>query len=81
VLVSHFEALTYTPKEMRKIKIYGRFQRRETIKDGFVPHISLCGKWVEDAGFQLGKQVFVTVEAGKMIIQNEQNYAESTAAN
>jgi hypothetical protein len=79
VLVSHYEALTFTPKKMRKIKIYGRFQRRETIKDGFVPHISLSGKWVEDAGFQLGKQVFITVENGRMILENEQTHGSRTA--
>lgn len=63
----------------KSIKIYGKFQRRKSKQDGFFPHISLSGQWVEKAGFELGKQVFVTVQDGRMIIENEQTYEQSRA--
>lgn len=54
----------------RTIKVYGKFQRRRWKPDGFYPLITLSGKWVQDAGFAMGKQVFIKVENGKMIITN-----------
>lgn len=63
----------------KTIKVYGKFQKRKFKNDGFFPHISLSGQWVENAGFELGKQVFVTVENGRMIIENEQTYEQARA--
>jgi toxic protein SymE len=54
--------------KVRQLKIYGAFQRRTDTPHAFRPNIQLAGKWLEEAGFEIGKQVFVTVENGKLTI-------------
>lgn len=35
----------------------------------FMPSLNLAGRWMEQAGFQIGQQVRVTVNNGKITIE------------
>lgn len=51
----------------RRLKVYGQ-------SNGYnyenVPAIILKGKWLASAGFQIGNDVDIVVEEGKLLIQN-----------
>ena len=34
----------------------------------FYPKCTLAGKWLRDAGFEIGEQVTVRIEEGKLIV-------------
>lgn len=54
-------------KKKRQLKVYGQ-------SDGYnyenVPAIILKGKWLSSAGFQIGSNVDILVEEGKLLIQH-----------
>ena len=58
----------------KKLKVYSKFKKR-TFDVVVHPEISLSGKWVENAGFEIGAQVFVKVEKGKMTITRKEGQA------
>ena len=56
----------------RKLKILPKFQRR-TRKYIIVPGIRLEGKWLQNLGFEIGGEVVVEQQKGKLIITPKQN--------
>lgn len=51
----------------RKLKILSKFQRREW-NHVTVPEIKLEGKWLEKLGFEIGGEVMVKQQKGKLTI-------------
>lgn len=54
-------------KSERNLKVYKKFQIRETehIK---VPEIRLCGKWLHKTGFKCGQNITIIHEKGRIVI-------------
>lgn len=38
-----------------------------------MPYLRLCGRWMEQAGFQIGDRVHVAVERGRLIVTTEED--------
>ncbi|WP_374759088.1 SymE family type I addiction module toxin [Dyadobacter chenwenxiniae] len=53
----------------RQLKIYPKFQQTSKWNSKFVPEIRLCGKWLEDMGFDFGEHITVRLEDSKLIIE------------
>lgn len=53
---------------MKKIKIRPKYRQR-TYDDIVIPEIKMEGKWLKDAGFNVGEYVTVCVERNKLIIK------------
>ncbi|SKB57708.1 SymE family type I addiction module toxin [Dyadobacter psychrophilus] len=53
----------------RQLKIYPKFQRTSQWNSKFVPEIRLCGKWLEDMGFNHGEHIMVRFEDDRLIIE------------
>ncbi|WP_031526134.1 SymE family type I addiction module toxin [Dyadobacter crusticola] len=53
----------------RRLKIYPKFQQTSQWNFKFVPEIRLCGKWLEDLGFDCGEHITVRMEDDKLIIE------------
>jgi toxic protein SymE len=53
----------------RHLKIYSKLQRTSQWNAKFVPEIRLCGKWLEDMGFDFGDQITVRLENDRLIIE------------
>jgi toxic protein SymE len=53
----------------RHLKIYSKFQRTSQWNARFVPEIRLCGKSLEDMGFDFGDQITVRLENDRLIIE------------
>jgi len=34
----------------------------------FVPSLSLAGKWLREAGFEIGQNVTISIKAGQLVI-------------
>jgi len=54
-------------KRIRKLKIYQKFQSRER-KNITVPEIRLEGKWLEELGFEIGKEIEINQQQNKLTI-------------
>ena len=52
----------------RRLKILSKFQRRAYNNYVYVPEIKLEGKWLEKLGFELGGEVIVKQQKGKLTI-------------
>jgi toxic protein SymE len=52
----------------RRLKILSKFQRRAYNNYVHVPEIKLEGKWLEKLGFELGGEVIVKQQKGKLTI-------------
>ena len=52
----------------RRLKILSKFQRRAYNRHVTVPEIKLEGKWLEKLGFELGGEVIVKQQKGKLTI-------------
>ncbi len=48
-------------KHTRTLTVYGHYSRRNYNKSCHVPYIRLCGKWLDEAGFGIGKRINVIV--------------------
>lgn len=59
---------TFQQPEQRQLKIYERYIPRSCSRNVFFPEIRLCGKWLQDLGFNTGQSVTVSYEEGKIII-------------
>ncbi|NOQ75363.1 MAG: type I addiction module toxin, SymE family [Crocinitomix sp.] len=53
---------------LRRLKILSKSQRREYNNYVTVPEIKLEGKWLEKLGFELGGEVIVKQQKGKLTI-------------
>jgi len=54
-------------KQIRKLKIYQKFQSRER-KSITVPEIRLEGKWLQELGFEIGKEIEIKQQQNKLTI-------------
>lgn len=52
----------------RKLKIQPKY-RQLAYPEKSVPELRLCGIWLERSGFQIGKQVQVTIKDQEIIIK------------
>jgi toxic protein SymE len=55
--------------KQRQLKIYQKFQRTSSWQSRFVPEIRLCGKWLEDMGFDCGQRITVRLEDDRLVIE------------
>lgn len=55
-------------KKIRKLKVYGQsgYHYKET------PTIILKGQWLQQAGFNIGDEIVVTVTDGKALIEKKE---------
>lgn len=55
---------------MRKLTIGRKAERRQASPNGLalLPKCTLAGAWLRNAGFEIGDQVRVTTEAGRIVI-------------
>lgn len=55
-------------KKIRKLKVYGQsgYHYKET------PTIILKGQWLQQAGFNIGDEIVVTVTDGKALIKKKE---------
>lgn len=60
---------TKMEKEIRKIKVQGRYVRT-TWASKTVPELKLQGDWLHDAGFECGSKTTIKVEQGRLTIIN-----------
>ncbi|TWP27776.1 type I addiction module toxin, SymE family [Apibacter muscae] len=63
-------------KYTRRLKIYTHYSPGKYKKDCKVPYIRLRGKWLEQAGFQVGKPILVVVNKQKLVILFRKCYNE-----
>lgn len=56
-------------KKQRKLKVYGQsgYKYRDT------PTIILKGKWLTEAGFEIGDPIEVELSQGKIVIKSHSN--------
>lgn len=52
----------------RQLKVYGKYISRPYYRNVVFPEIRLCGKWLQDIGFECGQNVTVRHEKNKIII-------------
>ncbi|QRR03551.1 SymE family type I addiction module toxin [Dyadobacter sandarakinus] len=55
----------------RQLKIYSKFKQNSGWNSKLVPEIRLCGKWLEEMGFDYGDRITVRLEEGRLIIEPE----------
>ena len=55
-------------KDVRQLKVYGRYRDNEDTDTGQYPEIKLRGDWLGKAGFKVGDKIKVEVEENKLII-------------
>lgn len=55
-------------KKIRKLKVYGQsgYHYKET------PTIILKGQWLQQAGFNIGDEIVITVTDGKALIEKKE---------
>ena len=53
----------------KKIKVHSKYIRMPFFTQNYnAPEIRLCGKWLQNIGFHIGKQMTVTHERNKIIL-------------
>ena len=52
----------------RKLKVYPKAFPRASRDIVFFPEIRLCGKWLQDTGFDFGQAVIIQHEKDKIVI-------------
>jgi toxic protein SymE len=65
---------------IRKLKIYSKYQRRECGGGVTIPEIRLEGKWLNELGFKKGQVVVIQQEQNKLTITVDSE-AEITTPN
>ena len=56
--------------QVRRMKIYPFYRFVENwVPFRLLPHIRLCGNWLENAGFYPGDTITVTVSEGMLVIR------------
>jgi toxic protein SymE len=67
--------LTNTPEKaeeqtVRFLKVYGSAPKANQYGEyKFFPQIKLFGRWLENAGFEQGQTIKISVEQGKLLIE------------
>lgn len=56
--------------QKRRLKVYSKHQKRSLNTHVKVPEIKLCGKWLNEAGFEIDSKILIRLEDGKLIITN-----------
>lgn len=54
---------------VRKLKIAPMYCPRAFHRSAKVPHIRISGKWLRAAGFDIGQEVTVECEVGRLIVR------------
>ncbi|TLU91610.1 SymE family type I addiction module toxin [Dyadobacter sediminis] len=54
----------------RQLKIYYKFQTTSSYQFKIVPEIRLCGKWLQEIGFDHGQLITVRLEDNRLIIEH-----------
>lgn len=54
--------------EERQLKVYPKFFQRATGGSVILPEIRLCGKWLQETGFNCGQTITIWHRKGKLII-------------
>jgi Toxin SymE, type I toxin-antitoxin system len=57
-------------KDHKKIKIARKYKKAETWQGPLVeiPHLSMCGEWLREAGFEVGITASVKIENQRITI-------------
>ncbi len=58
--------------KIRKLTVCSRY----TLNDSKVPSLSLVGKWLKEAGFDIGCKVEVECKEGELIIRRSERYMD-----
>ena len=70
--VTNLNTMTHRKKisnpSARKLKVYGKYVPRAWYKYALMPEIRLCGKWLQEAGFECGDEVTVKCLGNKLEI-------------
>lgn len=54
----------------RKLKVYSKYRRLlNSYRVREVPELRLCGVWLEQSGFKIGKQVQVIIKDQEIILK------------
>ena len=66
-------------KRCHKMKVYKRTTALEPDRNGYIlpqkPEIRIVGKWLENAGFKCGDQIYVLINGrGQLVIEDEQTH-------
>lgn len=54
---------------VRTRKLQAQYQSRRYGRQVEVPSLLLAGLWLEEAGFEIGEHVTITVEEGRLVIE------------
>ena len=57
--------------EIKKTKNLSKIPKTSSGRAKFVPEIRLCGKWLEDMGFDYGQRITVRLEGDRLVIQSD----------
>jgi hypothetical protein len=52
----------------RTLKISSHYFKTRWQKPNHKPKLTICGKWFENAGFEIGAQIQITVSQNQLII-------------
>ena len=58
-------------KTPRVLTMSTRRWHRATAREAVVPYLRMCGRWLEEHGFQIGGNVHITVEQGRVVLTND----------
>lgn len=58
-------------KTPRFLTMSSRRWHRETAREAVVPYLRMSGRWLEEHGFEIGANVYVTAEQGRVILTND----------
>lgn len=58
-------------KTPRFLTMSARRWHRATASEAVVPYLRMCGRWLEEHGFQIGGSVHITVEQGRVVLTND----------
>lgn len=67
----------FQQKEERHLKVYEKYNSRSYHRYVVFPEIRLCGKWLQDIGFEHGQTIKVKQEKNKITITiDEENQTD-----
>lgn len=68
-------------KTMRQVKMYSRYRgssKRWLGESKEVPWLNVSGLWLQDAGFNIGDQLQITITNHQLIITNQQGHGDQS---
>lgn len=64
---------------MRRLKVQSTWTINSLGKDIHYPKVILQGKWLESLDIKVGENVIIREEAGRLVIEREQEWASLTS--